>query len=81
MSTLAIQCPQHCSDERHFVDSGDMSSGIVILGMVLALILAQERQDNRPQHHNHVPLTDQVSLYNHRICCPLSTHPNLHTNY
>ena len=31
-----------------FADPGKMCSGVVILGLVLALVLAQERQDNRP---------------------------------
>ena len=47
----------------NFADSGKMCSGVVILGLALALVLAQERQDNRPQHHIHVRLADQVSLY------------------
>ena len=37
-----------CSDERNFADSGKMCSGVVILGLVLALVLAQVMQDNRP---------------------------------
>ena len=53
-----------------FADSGKMCSKIVILGLVLALVLAQERQDNRPQHLIHVRLANQVSLYNHKICHP-----------
>ena len=44
--------------------------GIVILGLVLALVLAQERQDNRPQHLIYVGLADQVFPYNHQICRP-----------
>ena len=32
-----------------FADSGEMCPSVVILGLVLVLILAQERQDNRPQ--------------------------------
>ena len=52
----------------NFADSDKMRSGVVILGLVLALVLAQERQDKRPQHH--VRLADQVSLYNHQICRP-----------
>ena len=56
LSALASQCAQHCSDD--FADSGEMSSGIVILGLVLALVLAQETQDNRPQHLIHVRLAD-----------------------
>ena len=43
-----------------------MCSGFVILGLVLALVLAQERQDNLI----HVRLADEVSLYNHQICRP-----------
>ena len=70
MSALDSQCAQHCSGERNFADSGEMCYGIVILGMVLALVLAQKRQDNRPQHLIHVGLTDQVFLYNHQICRP-----------
>ena len=70
MSTKVYQYAQHCSDERNFADSGEMCSGIVILGLVLALVLAHEMQDNRPQHLNHVRLTDQVSLYTHQICRP-----------
>ena len=49
----------------NFADSGKMCSGVVILGLVLALVLAQERQDNRPEHLIHVRFADQVSLYNH----------------
>ena len=63
MSALA----SHCSDERNYANSGEMYYGIVILGLVLALVLAQERQDNRPQHLTHVGSADQVSLYNHQI--------------
>ena len=70
MSTMVGQYAQHCSDERNIADSGEMCSGIVILGLVLALVLAQEMQDNRPQHLNHARLTDQVSPYNHQICPP-----------
>ena len=40
MDALASQCAQHCSDERNFDDSGAMCSGIVILGLVLAPVLA-----------------------------------------
>ena len=65
MSALASHCAQHCSDERNFADSSEMCSGVAILGLVLALVLAQERQDNRHQHLIHVRLVDQVSLYNH----------------
>ena len=43
---LASQCAQHCSDERNFTDSSEMCSGVVIL---LALVVAHERQDNRPR--------------------------------
>ena len=46
-----------------FADSSEMCSRIVILGLVLSLVFAQERQDNRPQHLIHVQLTDQVSLF------------------
>ena len=49
MRVLASQCAQHCSDERNFADFGEMYSGVVILGLVLALVLAQEMQDNRPE--------------------------------
>ena len=51
---LASQCIQHCSDERNFTDSGEMCSGVVIQGLVHALVLAQDRQDNRPLHLIHV---------------------------
>ena len=62
-----------------FADSGEMCSGIVIIGLVLALLLAEERQDNRPQHTIDVRLADQVSLYNHQICHPrLLTSPEGH---
>ena len=57
------QCARYCSEERHF-------AGIVILGLVLALVLAQERQDNMTQHPIHVGLADQVSLHNYQICRP-----------
>ena len=70
MSALASQCAQHCSDERNFADSGEMCYGIVILGLVLALVLTQERQGNMPQHLIHVGLADQVFLNNHQICRP-----------
>ena len=70
MSALASQCAPYCSDVRNFAVSADMCYGIVILGLVLALVLAQERQDNRPQHLIHVGLVDQVFLYNHQICRP-----------
>ena len=43
-----------------FADSGKMCSGVVILGLVLALVLVQERQDGRPQHLIHVRLADRV---------------------
>ena len=52
------------------VDSSEVCSGIVILGLVLSLVFAQKRQDNRPQHLIHVQLTDQMSLYNHQGCRP-----------
>ena len=67
---MASQCAQHCSDEINFADSGEMCSGVVTLGQVLALVLAQEAQDNRPQNLIHVRLADQVSHYNHQICRP-----------
>ena len=51
-----------CSDERNFADSGEMCYGIVILGLVLAPVLTQERQGNRLQHLIHVRLADQVFL-------------------
>ena len=70
MSALASQRAQHCSDERNFADSGETCSGVVILGLVLALVLAQETQDNRPHNLIHVPLADEVSHYNHQICRP-----------
>ena len=44
-----------------------MCSAVVFFGWVFALVQAQEMQDNRPQHLNHVRLADQVSLYNHQI--------------
>ena len=53
-----------------FADSSEVCSGTVILGLVLSLVLAQNRQDNRPQHLIHVQLTDQMSLYNHQSCRP-----------
>ena len=68
MSALASQCAQHCIDERHFADSGEMCSGVVFIGRVLTLVLAQEMQDNRHQHLIHVRLVDQVSLYIHQMC-------------
>ena len=57
MSALAILCAHSIvlMKERFFIDSGEMCSVIVIL----ALVLEQERLDNRPQHLIHVPLTDQ----------------------
>ena len=62
-----------------FADSGKICSGIVIIGLILALVLAQDRQDNRPQHLINVRLADQVSLYNHQICSPrLLTSPEGH---
>ena len=69
-SSIASQCAQHRSDERNFVDSGEMRSGVIILCQVLALFLAQQTQDNRPQHLIHVQLADQVSLYSYQICRP-----------
>ena len=65
---ILTRCAQHCSDERNFADSGEMSSGVVILGLVLVLIL--EMQDIRPQHLIQVRLAHQVSHYNHQIYCP-----------
>ena len=65
MRVLTSQCAQHSSDESNFADFGEMCSGVVILGLVLALVLAQEMQDNRPQHLIHVRLVHQVSCYNH----------------
>ena len=53
-----------------FAYSGKMCSGVVILGLVLALVLAQERQYSITQHLIHVQLADQASLYNHQICRP-----------
>ena len=77
MSALVSQCAQHCSGERHFADSGEMCYGIVILGLVL--VLAQERQGNRPQHLIHLGLADQIFLYNHQICHPQCfTYPEGH---
>ena len=52
MSALANQCAQLCCDERKFADSGEMCSGIVTLGLVHAMVLAQEGKDNRP-HSTH----------------------------
>ena len=49
----------YCCDEKHFVYSGEICSGVVTLGLLHALVLAQERQDNRPQHLIHVRLADQ----------------------
>ena len=54
--------------KKHWADSGEMCSAVVFLGRVLALVLAQEMQDNRPQYLTHVRLADQVSHYNHQIC-------------
>ena len=62
--SLASKCEQHCYDEIKFADSGEMSSGVVILGLVLALVLAQEMQDNRHQHLIHAY---QIT---HQICRP-----------
>ena len=70
MSALASQRAQHCSDERNFADSGETCSGVVNLGLDLALVLAQETQDNRPHNLIHVRLADQVSHYNNQICRP-----------
>ena len=67
---MASQFVQYCSDERKFADSGEMCSVVVILGLVLALVLAQGIQDNMPQHLIHVRLAHQVSHYNHQICRP-----------
>ena len=53
-----------------FADSSEVCSGIVILGLVVSLVFAQKKQDNRPQHLIHVHWTDQVTLYNHQICRP-----------
>ena len=47
-----------------------MCSGVVILGLVLALVLTQEVQDNGPQHLIHVRLAHPVSHYSHHICRP-----------
>ena len=44
MSALASQCTQHCSGERNIADSDEICSGVVILGLVLALAQAQERR-------------------------------------
>ena len=41
MSALVIKCPKHCFDEIIFADSGEMCSGVVILGLVLALVMTQ----------------------------------------
>ena len=56
MSALAGQFALcvHCSDERYLADSGEMYSGIVVLGHVLAPALAQERQDEQASIPNHV---------------------------
>ena len=50
MRALAGQCTQQCSDEKNFADSGEMYSGVISLGLVLALVLVHEKQENRPQH-------------------------------
>ena len=55
---------------KETADSGEICYGIVILGLVLELVLAQERLDNRPQNLIHVGLADQIFLYNHQICRP-----------
>ena len=44
----------------NFADSGNVCFGVVILSLVLALVLAQEKQDNRPQHLINVQFADQV---------------------
>ena len=49
-----------------FADSSEVCSGIGILGLVLPLVFAQERQDTTSQHLIHVQLTDHVSLYTTR---------------
>ena len=51
-------------------DSGEMCSGVVIIGLVLALVLALEMKNNRPQPLIHGRLPHQVSHYNHQICRP-----------
>ena len=56
MSALANQWTQFFSDERHFIEYGEMFSGVDILGLVVALVLAQE---NRPQYLILVRLADQ----------------------
>ena len=58
MNTLASQCAQHCIDARHFADSGEICSSVVFLGRILTLVLAQEMQDNRPQHLIRILLVD-----------------------
>ena len=75
-----LKCHRHVNivdmpDQRNahsivFADSNEVCSGLVILGLVVSLVLAQNRQDNRPQRLIHVQLTDQVSLYNHQSCRP-----------
>ena len=62
-------------------DSGEICSGVVLhcVGRVLTLVLAQEMQDNRPQHLIYVQLVDQVSLFNHQLCRPrFLTSPERH---
>ena len=49
MSALASQRSQQCYHERNISDSGGMCSGVVNLGLVLALVLTGERHDNRPE--------------------------------
>ena len=66
MRALARQCTQYGLVKRNLADFGEMCSGVVILGLVLALVLAQEKQDNLI----HVRLADQISLYYHQICHP-----------
>ena len=58
-----------CPSMSYTCPMGDMS--YVCVGLVLALVLAQERHDNRPQHLIHVQVTDQVSIYNHQDLSPL----------
>ena len=43
MSEATSQYAQHC-----FADSSEVCSGIIFLGLVLSLVFAQERNDNRP---------------------------------
>ena len=62
------QCAALCSDKINLADYGELCFGIVILELILVPVLAQERQDNRPQDLTHVRLTVQVSTYKHQIC-------------